>query len=73
MGIYDVAANIRDARRKLGISRSELARRIHYTRPAVLLFERGDRLPRLEALDAIARELGVPVVDLLADRKEKKE
>ncbi|MBP3656659.1 MAG: VRR-NUC domain-containing protein [Clostridia bacterium] len=35
--------------------------------------ERCDRLPRLEEMDAIAGELGVPVVDLLADREEQKE
>jgi len=57
---------IRDARRKVGMSQSELARRAHVSQPVVSAYERGHREPGLPMLaklvEATGQRLQVDVV-----------
>ena len=61
-----LAANQRRLRVAAGLSQAELAEAASVTKSTVAAIEQGRANPRLDTLEAIARALGVDVVDLLA-------
>ena len=66
-----VGANLRDIRRKRGISQEELAFECGLHRTYVSGVERGVRNPTVAVLDKIARALGVPAAELLSARDRR--
>jgi transcriptional regulator with XRE-family HTH domain len=71
----DVATLLQDTRRRAGLSQRELARRAHTSAAAVCLYERGDRVPRVDTLERLLAAGGAtllldtliePAIDLLA-------
>lgn len=61
-----LAVNQRRLRVAAGLSQAELAEAASITKSTVAAIEQGRANPRLDTLEAIARALGVEVVDLLA-------
>ena len=62
MAIKDVLPRLR---RERGLTQEELARRLYITRQAVSRWERGETTPGIDMTKLVARELGVPVTELL--------
>ena len=60
-----VAKRVRQIRSSKGWSQEQLAEAAELSRDAVSRIERGDRAPRLETLDSIARALGLKLPALL--------
>ena len=56
--------NLRDARKKVGISQEELSTRAGLHRTAVSLHERGEREPRILTVIKLAHGLGIEPNDL---------
>jgi transcriptional regulator with XRE-family HTH domain len=54
----DVATFLRSARRAAGLSQRELARRAHTSAAAVCLYERGERVPRVDTLERLLAAAG---------------
>lgn len=59
--------NVREQRKRLGISQEELAHRADMKRSYVSDMERGTRNPSIKALARLAEALGVSASELLAD------
>lgn len=57
--------HIKELRLRIGISQSELARRIGYSHEFISQVERGIKTPSVKALQKIAAGLGVPVSSLM--------
>jgi len=57
--------NLAEAREWAGLSQAELAREVSVHQKDVSLLERGERLPRLDRISALAEALGVQLRDLL--------
>jgi transcriptional regulator with XRE-family HTH domain len=57
-----VGGAVRAARRRAGVSQTELARRSGTSQPAVARLERGFVSPTVVTLDRIARALGTDLV-----------
>lgn len=55
---------IREVRMEMGLSQSELGRRVGLSEPAINRYERGRRRPTAEKLREIANALGVPLIAL---------
>lgn len=64
---------IRTARAAVGLKQHELAKRADITKSHLSLIEAGKRTPSLEALESLARELGVPVHLLMLLASEPKD
>lgn len=71
----DAATLIRDSRKRAGLSQRELARRARTSAAAVCLYERGDRVPRVDTLERLLAAAGTtlsldavagPPIDLVA-------
>ena len=62
MAIKDVLPRLR---RERGLTQEELAKRLYITRQAVGRWERGETSPGIDMTKLIARELDVPIVELL--------
>ena len=62
MAIKDVLPRLR---RERGLTQEELAKRLYITRQAVSRWERGETSPGIDMTKLIARELDVPIVELL--------
>ena len=71
----DVATLLHDTRRRAGLSQRELARRAHTSAAAVCLYERGERVPRVDTLERLLAAAGAtlsldalsaPHIDLVA-------
>lgn len=62
---------IKTARENAGLTQVELGEKIGVTGVAIMRYEKGQRQPRLEQLQAIASVLGVSVDYLLGTEKEK--
>lgn len=58
----DAAALIRDQRRKAGLSQRELAERAGTSAAAICLYERGDRVPRVDTLQRVVAAAGGSLV-----------
>lgn len=63
----NAATNIESNRKRLALSRRQLADRAGVSQQTIWLIESGRRSPTLTTLDKIARALGVEIVDLLGD------
>ncbi len=64
MGFASVLKNLRE---KAGLSQSELAERIGLSVRSIQNWEQGHRMPRAGVLLSLARGIGVPVENLLAE------
>ena len=71
----DVATLLSTTRRQAGFSQRELARRAHTSAAAVCLYERGERVPRVDTLERLLTAAGAtlsldarrgPEIDLTA-------
>ena len=62
-----LGANVRDARRKLGLSQEALAAEADLHRTEISHLERATRDARLATIVKVARALGVPAAELLRD------
>ena len=62
-----VAANLRAARKRAGLTQEELAHRIGRTAESLSNVERGLALPALDTLIALSNTLGMAVQDFLPD------
>lgn len=74
VGVRDLpvfARRLRFARERAGLSQRELGRRIGMkddaASPRINQYESGTHVPRAETVEAIARELKIPVAYLFAD------
>lgn len=70
---YRIGANIAAYRKRLGWTQAGMAERLNYSDKAVSKWERGESVPDVLTLDALAREFGVTVNDLLADPETQAE
>lgn len=59
-----VGARLRMRRKAMGLTTASLARSVCLSAPDLHAFEAGWRRPSASALSALARALGVPVLDL---------
>ncbi len=62
-----VAARVKALREKQGLSQQRLAALARTSRSQVTLIEQGERAPTITTLEAFARALSVPLVDLVAE------
>jgi len=66
---FELAERVREARERLGITQSELAKRIGSTQPAIARLEAGGSAPSFETLRRIATALGLELVVELRARR----
>lgn len=59
--------SLRDARRRARLSQGELGDRAALDRAGIGLLERGQRVPRLDTVLALAKALSVEPADLIAE------
>lgn len=62
-----IGANIAIFRKKQGLTQAGLAEKINYSDKAVSKWERGESVPDVVTMAALARQLGITVNDLLED------
>ena len=62
--------NMREMRKRVGITQTELARRMGVRQNTVGQWERGTRQPRAEMLPDLADALGCTLDELLRSKKE---
>ena len=60
---------LREIRQRLGLSQSELAKRLKVSQPTITLWENGERKPDIVMVKKIAHIFGVTVDELLAPIK----
>ena len=66
----EIAARVREARERLGLTQAELASRIRSTQPAIARLEADGATPNLDTLHRIAEALGLElIVDLRRARR----
>lgn len=65
-----IGENIKKLREKNGMSQSELAAKIGKSRTAVWQYERGDTIPRMGAIEEMARVFGVKKSAIIENRIE---
>lgn len=70
--MVDVGKMISTIRRDRGISQMQLALKIKVTKQTISNYERGERVPDYETLEAIADALNVPVSMLISRDEQKK-
>lgn len=63
--VREVGRRMETARRQMGLTQRELARRMQVEHSTVLQMERGEGNPRLKTLLRLARVLGMPLGELL--------
>lgn len=61
-----LGASITAARKRLGLTQAALADRVGLSRPTLIAFESGQRLPSEIQIESLARELNVSIRDLLS-------
>ena len=66
-----IASNIAYYRKKMNLTQNELAEKIHYSDKSVSTWERGEGLPDICVLVALADLFGVTVNDLLASKHKR--
>ena len=67
---FEIAARVRAARERLGLTQTELAARIGSTQPAIARLEAAGVTPSLDTLHRIAEALGLElIVDLRRARR----
>ena len=62
-----IGANIAAHRKRAGLTQAGLAEKLNYSDKAVSKWERGESVPDVLTLMAIAQKLGVTVNDLITD------
>ena len=62
-----IGSNIASYRKQAGLTQAALAEQLNYSDKAVSKWERGESIPDVLTLDALARRLGITVNDLLLD------
>ena len=62
-----VARNIREARKRMGITQAELSKQVNMHRNTIINFETGRRDPKVNDLKKIATALNVPIEELISD------
>ena len=62
-----VARNIREARKRMGITQAELSKQVNMHRNTIINFETGRRDPKVNDLKRIATALNVPIEELISD------
>lgn len=65
-----IGENIKKLREKNGMSQSELAAKIGKSRTAVWQYERGDTIPRMGAIEEMARVFGVKKSAIIENRTD---
>lgn len=60
-----IATNLREARESAGLSREALAKKAGITAQTIYDVENENRKPSLTVLDSLAKELGLPISELL--------
>ena len=65
-----IGENVKKLREKNGMSQSELAAKIGKSRTAVWQYERGDTIPRMGAIEDMARVFGVKKSAIIENRTE---
>ncbi len=60
---------LREIRQRLGLSQSELAKRLKVSQPTITLWENGERKPDIVMVKKIANIFGVTTDELLAPIK----
>ncbi len=66
-----VAKNIRDFRKRKGITQGELAKATNLSRNTIVNFETARRDPRVRDLRKIAFALDVPIGQLISDSRQE--
>lgn len=66
----NIGSNIAAYRKAAGWTQAELAQKLNYSDKAVSKWERGESVPDVLTLAALAKDLGITVNDLLADPNE---
>lgn len=61
----EIAANLKQLRKELGLTQEQMAQKLHVTRQTVSAWERGQAQPSLDTLKQIAQALGVKEERLL--------
>ena len=64
---YQIGANIASYRKSRGMTQAKLAEQLNYTDKAVSKWERGESVPDVMTLVALARQFGVTVDELVRD------
>jgi len=64
----DIGRNIQSRRRELNLSQRALARRVRVSVSAVYRWESGRSMPRRDHLEALTRELGISLADLIREQ-----
>ena len=64
---YQIGTNIAGYRKQAGLTQAGLAEKLNYSDKAVSKWERGDSVPDVLTMMALAEQFGVTVNDLLAD------
>ena len=67
---YQIGANIASYRKSRGLTQAKLAEQVNYTDKAVSKWERGESVPDVMTLVALARQFGVTVDELVRDPNE---
>lgn len=65
-----VADRVRSLREEQGISQAELARQAKIARSHLSQIESGNNVPSVVTADALARALGVPITQLVAEEEQ---
>lgn len=64
---YQIGANIASYRKAQGLTQASLAEKLNYSDKAVSKWERGESVPDVMTLVALARQFGITVDELLQD------
>ncbi len=67
-----IGRNIVSLRKSAGMTQADLAAKLNYSDKAVSKWERGEAIPDIETLRALAGLFGITVDELISDRKKKK-
>lgn len=68
----EIAANLKQLRKELGLTQEQMAQKLHVTRQTVSAWERGQAQPGLDTLRQIAQTLGVKEERLLYGAEKSK-
>ena len=69
----ETGERIKKARKKYGLTQKELAKKLGTTQANISQYEVGNRKPKIETLDRIAKAIGCPISDLTVKMTEADE
>ena len=67
---YTFAKNIKNLRKELGLTQTELANKIYINKSMISAYEKGTRMPSLDALISLSETLNVSIDFLLGIQRE---